>query len=207
MKKIIPFLFAPLISILSTTATSQTIEGFSAESTSILLNTNANLQLKINRNMQTNLICGFAIDFGNGETKEYVAGLNGNADENMTVSYQFKQPGTYQVSVDGKFPITDLMLLAKALAIPPMCWGSKKTVVITVADNAPKKPEPAVEDDEVKKLKEKIAQLEALSGKNPEPKKVVPPPAAPLPQSTTPTPAPKPAPAPKPVKANADSIL
>jgi hypothetical protein len=84
-----------------------------------------------------------------------------------------------------------------------MCWGSKKTIAITVADNAPKKPEVAQEDDEVKRLKEKIAKLEAAGAgaKTSDTKKATPLSTAPVPQHTTPAPAPKPA------KANADSIL
>ena len=194
MKKNLSAIFLmSALSTLCTTAKSQTIEGFSAENSSVNANANVNLKLTVNKNMQTNLLCGFAIDFGNGETREFVAGLNGNSDENMIIAYQFKQPGTYLVSVDGKFPITDVKLLAKALAIPPMCWGSKKTISITVVDSAPKKPEPIVEDDEVKKLKEKIAKLEAASPKPATPAKAAP--VAPV------------APAPKPSKANADSIL
>lgn len=195
MKKNISFLVVTLLSVFCTAAISQTIEDFSTDNANTLVNTNVNLRLKINRNMQTTLNCGFTIDYGNGEIKEYVAGLNGNSDENMVISYQFKLPGTYQVSVDGKFPITDVKLLAKALSVPPMCWGSKRTISITVADGAPKKLAPPQDDDEVKKLKEKIAKLEAARSNSPEPKK-----AAPAP-SNAPTPAAKPA------KANADSIL
>ena len=147
--------------------------------------------------MQDKLLCGLVMDYGNGEVKEYVAGLNGNADEKMVITYQFKKAGTYQVSADGKLPITDLSLLAKAMSVPPMCWGGKKTVTVTVVEVAQKAADvaPAIET-----AKPKTA---AATQPKPEAPKVV----APKPASEA---APKPpvaAPAPPPPKAKAESIL
>jgi len=158
------------------------------------VNSNVNFTLEIDKNMQDKLLCGLVMDYGNGEVKEYVAGLNGNTDQKMVITYQFKKAGTYQVSADGKLPITDLSLLAKALAVPPMCWGGKKTVTVTVVEAVQKAADvaPAVEVAKPKSAAPAQAKPEA-------PKVVAPKPAA----EAAPK-APVAAPAPK---AKAESIL
>ena len=144
--------------------------------------------------MQDKLLCGLVMDYGNGEVKQYVAGLNGNTDEKMVITYQFNKAGTYQVSADGKLPITDVGLLAKALSVPPMCWGGKKTVAVTVVEVAQKAADvaPAVETVKPKP----VAPIQA---KPETPKAVAPKPAT---EAAPKAPAPPPPP-----KAKAESIL
>lgn len=174
------------------------MKNLTVDSANINVNSNANFTLEIDRNMQDKLLCGLVMDYGNGEVKEYVAGLNGNADEKMVITYQFKKAGTYQVSADGKLPITDLGLLAKAMAIPPMCWGGKKTVTITVVEVAQKAADVAPTVDTAK------PKPVAPSQPKPEAPKV----AAPKPASDAAPKAPVAAPAPPPApKAKAESIL
>ena len=195
IKLIAPALF---LTLFSSIASSQTMKNLTVDSANINVNSNANFTLEIDRNMQNKLLCGLVMDYGNGEVKEYVAGLNGNADEKMVITYQFKKAGTYQVSADGKLPITDLGLLAKAMAIPPMCWGGKKTVTITVVEVAQKAADVAPTVDTAK------PKPVAPSQPKPEAPKV----AAPKPASDAAPKAPVAAPAPPPApKAKAESIL
>ena len=195
IKLIAPALF---LTLFSSIASSQTMKNLTVDSANINVNSNANFTLEIDRNMQDKLLCGLVMDYGNGEVKEYVAGLNGNADEKMVITYQFKKAGTYQVSADGKLPITDLGLLAKAMAIPPMCWGGKKTVTITVVEVAQKAADVAPTVDTAK------PKPVAPSQPKPEAPKV----AAPKPASDAAPKAPVAAPAPPPApKAKAESIL
>jgi len=173
------------------------MKNLTVDSANINVNSNANFTLEIDRNMQNKLLCGLVMDYGNGEVKEYVAGLNGNADEKMVITYQFKKAGTYQVSADGKLPITDLSLLAKALSVPPMCWGGKKTVTITVVEVAQKAADIAPAADTAK------PKPVAPSQPKPEAQKVT----APKPASEAAPKAPVAAPPPPAPKAKAESIL
>ena len=195
IKLIAPALF---LTLFSSIASSQTMKNLTVDSANINVNSNANFTLEIDRNMQNKLLCGLVMDYGNGEVKEYVAGLNGNADEKMVITYQFKKAGTYQVSADGKLPITDLGLLAKAMSVPPMCWGGKKTVTITVVEVAQKAADVAPTAD--------IAKPKPVAPSQPKPE--APKVAAPKPASEAAPKAPVAAPAPPPApKAKAESIL
>jgi len=180
------------LGLISGVVSAQTMKNLTIDSTNVNVNSNVNFTLEIDRNMQDKLLCGLVMDYGNGEVKEYVAGLNGNTDQKMVITYQFKRAGTYQVSADGKLPITDLGLLAKALAVPPMCWGGKKTVTVTVVEAAQKAADvpPAVE----------VAKPKSPAQAKPEAPKVV----APKPATEEAPKAPVTAPAPK---AKAESIL
>lgn len=187
IKLIVPAL---VLTLFSSFASSQTMKNLTVDSTNVNVNSNVKFTLEIDRNMQNTLLCGLVMDYGNGEVKQYVAGLNGNADEKMVITYEFNKAGTYQVTADGKLPITDLGLLAKAQSVPPMCWGGKKTVTVTVVDVAPAadtaKPKPV-----------------APAQPKPEAPKV----AAPKPASEAAPKAPVAAPAPPAPKAKAESIL
>jgi hypothetical protein len=195
IKLIAPALF---LTLFSSIASSQTMKNLTVDSANINVNSNANFTLEIDRNMQNKLLCGLVMDYGNGEVKEYVAGLNGNADEKMVITYQFKKAGTYQVSADGKLPITDLGLLAKAMSVPPMCWGGKKTVTITVVEVAQKAADVAPTAD--------IAKPKPVAPSQPKPE--APKVAAPKPASEAAPKAPVAAPALPPApKAKAESIL
>lgn len=191
IKKIATLAFLGLI---SGVVSAQTMKNLTVDSTNVNVNSNVNFTLEIDRNMQNNLLCGLVMDYGNGEVKQYVAGLNGNADEKMVITYQFNKAGTYQVSADGKLPITDVDLLAKALSVPPMCWGGKKTVTVTVVEVAQKTADvaPAVETVKPKPVAPIQAKPEA-------PKAVAPKPAT---EAAPKAPAPPPPP-----KAKAESIL
>jgi hypothetical protein len=193
-------LIAPalVLTLFSSFASSQTMKNLTVDSTSVNVNSNVKFTLEIDRNMQNTLLCGLVMDYGNGEVKQYIAGLNGNADEKMVITYQFNKAGTYQVSADGKLPITDAGLLAKALSVPPMCWGGKKTVTVTVIEAAQKAADvtPASETARPKPVAPIQTKPEA-------PKAVAPKPAieaAPKGPATAPAPAPVP-------KAKAESIL
>jgi hypothetical protein len=191
IKQIATLAFLGLISVI---ASAQTMKNLTADSTNVNVNSNVNFTLEIDKNMQDKLICGLVMDYGNGEVKQYIAGLNGNADEKMVITYQFNKAGTYQISADGKLPITDVGLLAKALAVPPMCWGGKKTVTVTVVEVAQKAADvaPTVETVKPKSATPVQAKPEA-------PKVVAPKPAAEAaPKAPTPPPPPK---------AKAESIL
>ena len=191
IKKIATLAFLGLI---SGVVSAQTMKNLTVDSTNVNVNSNVNFTLAIDRNMQDNLLCGLVMDYGNGEVKQYVAGLNGNADEKMVITYQFNKAGTYQVSADGKLPITDVGLLAKSLAVPPMCWGGKKTVTVTVVEATQKAADvaPAVETVKPKPVAPIQAKPEA-------PKAVAPKPAT---EAAPKAPAPPPPP-----KAKAESIL
>ena len=182
------------LGLISGIVSAQTMKDLTVDSTNVNVNSNVNFTLAIDRNMQDKLLCGLVMDYGNGEVKQYVAGLNGNADEKMVITYQFNKAGTYQVSADGKLPITDVGLLAKALALPPMCWGGKKTVTVTVVEVAQKAADvaPALETVKPKPVTPIQAKPEA-------PKAVAPKPAT---EAAPKAPAPPPPP-----KAKAESIL
>jgi hypothetical protein len=182
------------LGLISGIVSAQTMKDLTVDSTNVNVNSNVNFTLAIDRNMQDKLFCGLVMDYGNGEVKQYVAGLNGNADEKMAITYQFNKAGTYQVSADGKLPITDVGLLAKALAVPPMCWGGKKTVTVTVVEVLQKAADvaPAVETVKPKPVAPIQAKPEA-------PKALAPKPAT---EAAPKAPAPPPPP-----KAKAESIL
>ena len=149
------------LGLISGIVSAQTMKNLTVDSTNVNVNSNVNFTLEIDRNMQNNLFCGLVIDYGNGEAKQYVAGLNGNSDEKMVITYQFNKAGTYQVSADGKLPITDLGLLAKALSVPPMCWGGKKTVTVTVVEIAQKAADVAPTVEAIKPVTPMQAKPEA----------------------------------------------
>jgi hypothetical protein len=186
------------LGLISGVISAQTMKNLTVDSTNVNVNSNVKFTLEIDRNMQNTLLCGLVMDYGNGEVKQYVAGLNGNADEKMVITYQFNKAGTYQVSADGKLPITDVGLLAQALSVPPMCWGGKKTVTVTVVEVAQKGADvaPTVEAAKPKSVAPIQAKPEA-------PKVVAPKPAT---EIAPKGPAAAPAPTPQP-KAKAESIL
>ena len=90
--------------------------------------------------------------------------------------------------------LLDVGLLAKALAVPPMCWGGKKTVTVTVVEVAQKAADVAPTVETVKPKSATPVQAK------PEVPKVV----APKPASEAAPKAPTP---PPPPKAKAESIL
>ena len=185
------------LGLISGVVSAQTMKKLTVDSTNVTVNSSVNFTLEIDRNIQDKLLCGLVMDYGNGEVIQYVAGLNGNTDEKMVMTYQFKKAGTYQVSADGKLPITDLGLLAKALSVPPMCWGGKKTVTVTVVEAPQKAADVAPIVEEVKP--KPVAPIQT---KPEAPKVIAPKPAA----EVAPKPAAAPAQPPRP-KAKAESIL
>ena len=195
-------IFAFLI-ITSGQVSAQTIKSFTVDRNSVEISSNINFNLEIDRNFQETLLCGLQINFGDGEIRQFIAGLNGNKDEKMEIAHQYKKAGIYQVSVSGKLPITDLELLAKSLAMPPLCWGGKKAITVTVLEVAqkPSAPESAV-------MQEPIPPKTSLPNPTPAPRPAANsiPAQAPAPAPAKIIPAPAPAPNP-PVKPKAESIL
>jgi hypothetical protein len=73
--------------------------------------------------------CGLGMQFGDGNSREVRAGLNGDQDFPLKVTHTYANPGIYTISVSGKY-------VSRGFKSAEACGGTSRQVAVTVVDQA-----------------------------------------------------------------------